>query len=101
MNEVTISVTIAGKPLKLRVDKNEEVIIRKAVELIEKNLSEFTLQSGSVDKQTLLSMIALQNTAKMLKLENNSVGTDENILKRLTEFDQLLSDVLANEITSN
>jgi len=93
MGEIVLTIQIAGKSLNIRVDETEENIIKQAVGMIEKDLKEFAKQSGHTDKQTLLSMIVLQNTAKMLKNEKNSTA-DEQIKTKLLEFDKLLTNAL-------
>ena len=97
MSEVSLTVNIANRPYKLRVDSQEEDVVKKAVELIEKEMKEYTEQLGYKDKQDLLAMITLQNTSKMLKNDTNSFSVEETFTAKLTEFDQLLTDALVND----
>ena len=97
MSEVSLTVNIANRPYKLRVDSNEEEIVKKAVDLIEKEMTEYAKQLAYKDKQDLLAMITLQNTSKMLKNETNSSCGEETLTTKLTELDQLLTGVLVND----
>ena len=100
MGEIVLTIQIAGKSLNIRVDETEENIIKQAVAMIEKDLNEFAKQSGNTDKLTLLSMIVLQNTSKMLKNEKNSTVDDTQIKTKLIEFDKLLTNALVSGTSS-
>ena len=97
MSEVSLSVNIAGRPYKLRVDSKEEEFVKKATELIEKEMKDLSGQVGYKDWQDLLAMVTLQNTSKMLKNETNSFCIDETFTAKLAELDQMLTGAVATD----
>ena len=94
MDELTISVTIADRPYRLTIKRNEEEIIRKAANEINKNLKHYSDSFAYNDKQDLLAMVALEKTTNALMNRNELKDIDNNIAVKLTEIDKLLSDNL-------
>ncbi len=94
MDELTISVTIADRPYRLTIKRNEEENIRKAANEINKNLKHYSDSFAYNDKQDLLAMVALEKTTNALMNRNELKDIDNNIAVKLTEIDKLLSDNL-------
>lgn len=94
MEELTISVTIADRPYRLTIKRNEEETIRKAANEINKNLKHYSDSFAYNDKQDLLAMVALEKTTNALMNRNELKDIDNNIAVKLTEIDNLLTDSL-------
>ncbi len=94
MDELTISVTIADRPYRLTIKRNEEETIRKAANEINKNLKHYSDSFAYNDKQDLLAMVALEKTTNALMNRNELKDIDNNIAVKLTEIDKLLTDSL-------
>lgn len=94
MEELTISVTIADRPYRLTIKRNEEETIRKAANEINKNLKHYSDSFAYNDKQDLLAMVALEKTTNALMNRNELKDIDNNIAVKLTEIDKLLTESL-------
>lgn len=94
MEEITITINIADRPYRLKIKRDEEVMIRKAVREIELRLKEYSSQFAFQDKQDLLAMALLHFSATALKLENEPHHADENVVERLKKLEELLTEHL-------
>ena len=57
MEELTITVNIADRPYRLKIKREEEEIIRKAVKEIEHRIKEYSEHFAFNDKQDLMAMV--------------------------------------------
>lgn len=69
MEEFSITVSIADRNYKLKIDKQEEESVRKAAKLIDEKVKEYARSYAFKDRQDLLAMIALQYTTSSLNNE--------------------------------
>jgi cell division protein ZapA (FtsZ GTPase activity inhibitor) len=69
MAEFSISITIADRPYKLVVEKEEEEIFRNSAKLIDKRIKEYSGSYAFKDKQDLLAMVALEYTVSFLRMK--------------------------------
>lgn len=97
MSEITITVTIADRPYKLKVNSEEEEMVRKAGKKINEVMKEFADNYAYKDKQDLLAMIALQFTTSSLKLESQITFRDHELSDKLAGIDQLLEENLRRD----
>ncbi len=97
MDELTISVTIADRPYRLTIKRNEEETIRKAANEINNNLKNYSDTFAYNDKQDLMAMVALEKTTNALMNKNELKDIDNNITIKLSEIDKLLSDNLIKD----
>ena len=91
MDEITITLTIADRPYRLKIGQDEEPVIRKAVELINEKIREYSNNYAFKDKQDLLAMAALHFGSHTLRLERDG---EPLILEKLKELDSLLGGSL-------
>lgn len=91
MDEITISLDIADRPYKMVVNKEEEHVIRRAAEIINKKLLAYSKNYAFKDKQDLLSMIALQFASNSIRNEESLDFKQSEFLDRLKEIDSKLS----------
>ena len=94
MEEITITVTIADKPYRLKINREEEAVIRKAVGEIEHKLNDYALQYAFREKQDLLAMALLHFSAMAIKLEEEQLHREQTVLLKLKKLDQILSEQL-------
>lgn len=87
MNEkLSIRVNIADKYYPLKIDRNEEERIRKAAKLINDKVLQYKKKYVDKDVLDFLAMTALQNTTRMVELEErHDVNTLAEGIKEITE----------------
>ncbi len=96
MGELSISLSIAGRPYKLKIEKENEEVFRSAAKLIDHRINEYSSNYAFKDKQDLLAMVALEYTVGLMKKEME-VGEDSRVFgNRLEEVDKALTDLLEN-----
>ena len=67
MSEHSIKVTIGGRIYPITVKSEEEEIVRKAAEKVDKNLKHLQQNYAVKDKQDLLAMTALELATKLME----------------------------------
>ena len=92
MNElISIKVTIADKIFPLKVSAEEEEVIRKAADLINKKIRTYTEQYGIKDKQAALSMCALEIGTELLSQEHKGTVDENELITKLLDIESLLT----------
>lgn len=91
MDELTITVNIADRPYRLKIRREEEEIIRRAVKEIEQRTRDYSESFAFKDKQDLLAMVLLHFSSTTLKLENELKENEEQIIHQLSRLDHALS----------
>jgi cell division protein ZapA len=94
MEDVTITVNIADRPYRLKIKKEEEEVIRKAMKEIEARLKDYSEKFNFQDKQDLLAMALLQFSATAVKAEKDQSGRENSLYARLKKLDQVISEQL-------
>lgn len=69
---LNISVTIADRPYRLKVNKEEETRVREAARMLNDKITEFQNSYHANDKQDYLAMAALLATTDFLALSSKS-----------------------------
>ena len=92
MEELTISVIIADRPYRLTIKREEEEIIRKAAESINKMIKEYSTNYAFNDKQDLLAMVALEFTTRAIRNEGELKIKDELFIDKLKKINTALSE---------
>lgn len=94
MDDLTISVTIADRPYRLTIKRDEEERIRLAASEINKTIKFYSDNYAFQDKQDLLAMVALEKTSDALQQKHELQNSGSNIKNELTDIDKVLSDSL-------
>lgn len=94
MGEISIKINIADRIYPLRVEMEEEEIIRQAAKLINDRIKEFQENYAVRDKQDLLSMCVLHYATGMIKAERKSGDEGAEVASQVSELDQMLVDFL-------
>jgi cell division protein ZapA len=90
MDEQSITVTIADRPYKLTVKREDEEIFREATKYINDRLKSYAANFSFKDKQDLLAMVALQYTTNALKNERILAFQNKGLEEKLTTLNSLL-----------
>ena len=98
MSEFSISMTIAGRPYKLVVEKEQEELFRNAAKLIDKRIKEYSSSYAFKDKQDLLAMIALEYTVSFLQNEQTINKSELLLNDKLTGIDNALNELLRSPL---
>ncbi len=91
MGEISIKINIADRVYPLKVNTEEEEIIRRAAKLINDRIKEFQENYAVKDKQDLLSMCVLHYATTSLKAEKQVMVEDTEVTEKVYQLDQLLS----------
>ncbi|TJZ62821.1 cell division protein ZapA [Sphingobacterium olei] len=92
MGDISIKINIADRVYPLRVETEEEEVIRHAAKLINEKIKELQDNYAVRDKQDLLSMCVLQYATGMIKAERNAQNQDIGLEQTVHELDNLLTD---------
>ena len=96
-SDQNITVTIAGRPYRLKVNREEEEIVRKAAEKVNKTILEYSEAFEYKDHQDLFAMITLQATAYSIQLEEEKKFRDNELEIKLSELDGILTSHLGED----
>ena len=98
MSEFSISITVAGRPYKLVVEKEQEELFRNAAKLIDKRIKEYSSSYAFKDKQDLLAMVALEYTVSFLQNEQATRESELLLNDKLTGIDNALNELLKSPL---
>ena len=91
-----ISLIIADRPYKLRIEAHEEENVRKAAKMIKEKLSDLKKSYQAKDKQDYLAMVALMYCVDYLEEHQRKDVINDDGDNKLGELDQILTDFLDN-----
>ena len=94
MPSLSITVNIADRPYRLKIDAGEEETVRNAVKSINEKIKAYADSYAYKDKQDLLAMVALQFSTYALKYEVAAKTNDEMVVEKLIVLDNILTDCL-------
>lgn len=93
MDKLSIKIRIADRDYPMKVEPEEEELIRKAGNIVNEKIKLFKSQFGIDDKQDLLAMVAFDALVEKLKSEGGNVS--EKLLKeKLAGLNSLISQSL-------
>lgn len=92
MGEISIKINIADRVYPLKVNIEEEEIIRRAAKVINDRIKEYQDNYAVRDKQDLLSMCVLHYATTTLKAERKVMHEDTDVTEKVHQLDQLLTD---------
>jgi cell division protein ZapA (FtsZ GTPase activity inhibitor) len=87
-DKLSIKINIGDKIYPLRIERNEEELIRKASKLINDKLNQYRTRYEERDMTDLLAMTTLQFTKKYLEME-----ADNNYSSLVDEIIQINSEL--------
>ncbi len=93
MDKLSIKIKIADREYPMKVEPEEEELIRKAGKIVNEKIKLFKSQFGIDDKQDLLAMVAFDALVDGLKTKSGE--TSDNLLKeKLASLNSLISQSL-------
>lgn len=92
MGDISIKINIADRVYPLKVNTEEEEVIRRAAKLINDRIKEYQENYAVKDKQDLLSMCVLHYATTSLKAEKQVITEDTEVTEKVYQLDRLLSD---------
>ena len=95
MNNFLITVRIADREYRLKIDKKEEETIRNAARQINENINTYAENFEYKDKQDLLAMVVLQHATNAIKLEEQVEFQEKQLFGKLEEINKVLSEKLS------
>jgi cell division protein ZapA (FtsZ GTPase activity inhibitor) len=98
MSELSISITIADRPYKLVIEKDQEEFFRNAAKLIDKRIKEYSGSYAFKDKQDLLAMVALEYTVSFFQHEQTTKESDLVLDHKLSGIEQALDELLKSPV---
>jgi cell division protein ZapA (FtsZ GTPase activity inhibitor) len=93
-DELPITITIAGRPYRLTIARNEEETIRKAAKHIEGQISHYAGNYRYSDKQDLLAMVVLHFATLAINNQEEVTFTTNTLSPTLTDLDKILTEAL-------
>ncbi|MCU0370909.1 MAG: cell division protein ZapA [Bacteroidales bacterium] len=91
MEELTITVNIAERPYRLKIKREEEEVIRKAVKEIEQRIREYSEHFAFNDKQDLMAMVLLHYASTAHKLEGDILSAENLVISQLRKMEELIT----------
>jgi len=92
MGEISIKINIADRVYPLKVNMEEEEIIRRAAKLINDRIKEYQENYAVKDKQDLLSMCVLHYATSSLKADKKVAVEDTELTEKVYHLDYILSE---------
>ena len=91
---LSITVNIADRPYRLKIETGEEETVRNAVKSINEKINAYASTYAYKDKQDLLAMVALQFSTLAVNYEATAKAGDDRLIDKLTGLDVILTDCL-------
>ncbi len=95
MGEISIKITISDRLYPLKINTEEEEIVRKAAKIINERIKDYQENYAVRDKQDLLSMAVLHYATAILKTESKVQAVDMDVANKVTELECVLDKFLA------
>jgi cell division protein ZapA (FtsZ GTPase activity inhibitor) len=92
MGEISIKINIADRVYPLKINMEEEEIVRRAAKLINDRIKEYQENYAVKDKQDLLSMCVLHYASASIRAEKKVNNDDTDIAEKVYQLDSLLND---------
>ena len=96
MSEVSLKVEIANSVYTLKVKSEEELSVKKAVELINQKIAEFERQYAVKDKKDVLAMVTLQLVSQLNKQASDAEHELSILRTVLSDVETMLVQHKAN-----
>ena len=97
MGEISIKINIADRVYPLKVNMEEEEIIRRAAKLINDRIKEYQENYAVRDKQDLLSMCVLHYATSSLKADNKVTVDYTEVAEKVYQLDYLLTQFFSKQ----
>jgi cell division protein ZapA (FtsZ GTPase activity inhibitor) len=92
MGEISIKISISDRIYPLKVNTEEEEIVRRAAKVINERIKDYQENYAVRDKQDLLSMALLHYATAALRVESKVQNEDTAVTEKIEELDNLLNN---------
>jgi cell division protein ZapA (FtsZ GTPase activity inhibitor) len=92
MGEISIKINIADRVYPLKINMEEEEVVRRAAKLINDRIKELQEKYAVKDKQDLLSMCVLHYASASINAEKKASNEDTDVAEKVYQLDSLLND---------
>ena len=92
MGEISIKISISDRIYPLKVNTEEEEIVRRAAKVINERIKHYQENYAVRDKQDLLSMALLHYATAALRVESKVQDQDIAVTEKIEELDNLLTN---------
>jgi cell division protein ZapA len=92
MGEISIKINIADRVYPLKINVEEEEVVRRAAKLINDRIKEYQENYAVKDKQDLLSMCVLHYASASIRAEKKASNEDADVAEKVYQLDSLLND---------
>lgn len=92
MEEISITIHIAGRQYRIKSDEKDKEHIEEAARNINKSLKLYADHFAFKDNQDLLAMVSVQQALSLLKCDIELKETTEGIAEQIAQIDAVLSD---------
>ena len=93
MDLLTVTVKIANRSYRIKIDREEEERVRRAVEQINKSIKDYADNIAYKDETDLLALTALEAKIAQMKAEEEKGEMEKEVFDQLN----LLENLLPNE----
>ncbi len=97
MGEISIKINIADRVYPLKINVEEEEIVRRAAKLINDRIKEYQENYAVKDKQDLLSMCVLHYASASIRAEKKASNEDTDVAEKVYQLDSLLNDFFSQK----
>ncbi len=94
MEKQPVTVTILGRPYKLKILAHDESYLRDAASFIESQAKQYGKTFNHQDNQDLLAMVALEQITELTKIRANMDYRNDKLQGKLEEIDTALNEYL-------
>jgi cell division protein ZapA (FtsZ GTPase activity inhibitor) len=92
MDEISITISVAGRQYRLKSDEKDKELIEEAARQINRLIRLYAENYAYKDNQDLLAMVTLQETLSVIRKDIEIRETSEGIDKQIALIDKILSD---------
>jgi cell division protein ZapA len=92
MGEISIKINIADRVYPLKINVEEEEVVRRAAKLINDRIKEYQENYAVKDKQDLLSMCVLHYASASIRAEKKASNEDTDVAEKVYQLDSLLNE---------
>ncbi len=93
-SDLNIKVDIGGRPYSLTISREEEELVRKAAEDVNRTITKYSKAFEYKDMQDLYAMVTLQYASGLMQIEREKSFKDKEMKDKLSEVDELLTSYL-------
>lgn len=95
MGEISIKIAISDRIYPLKVNIEEEEIVRRAAKMINERIKDYQENYAVRDKQDLLSMAVLHYATAVLRTEHKVQNQDAAVVDKVDDLNSLLNSFFA------